>query len=527
MTDHPQFSVPSPQRGLDITRIGYFIAGVLLALSFESPGAGLELNQHGIKELGHGFAGTAALLEDASALAHNPAGLVALEQRQFSGALTALHASIDYNAQVVREQIENEYGLEPTLVQGPDRGRSRDLTAIPALYYSHPINDEAAVGIGVYAAFGSASEFPDDWAGRFHAIGTEQSALNINPSFAFQASDNLALGMGVIIQFYEAELTNRVDVSYLAAQSVIEGVEEAEGRGAAEDVARDALESLSRDQTLDISNRIKLDSIAFGFSLGLLWEPRPETRIGVNFRSRTKHRATGEAIRPELATQTLRDQYLDNLAEAIDRLTQVGFEQAREASQPAVDERGARGGPVSTQITLPEIATLSVQQGLGERWDLLGSLTWVNWSLLDEVRLAHPDSSPRGGTDITGTGDDVRRRDLVQPLGFKDSYRVGLGARYQFDERLVLRAGASYDQSPIPDASVRTPRGPDNDRMITGLGLSYAMTANLGLDIAYARIRIRKGSVNARENPSGTGHRASGTSRGRIDNLGMQFNYRF
>ena len=499
----------------------------LLLLSTQVLGAGLELNQHGVKELGQGFAGTAVLLEDASAIAHNPAGLVGLPDRQFSGAITGIHASLDYNADFLREKVEHQYGLEPTRIRGPNQGRSRDLSVIPALYYSHRLNEDAAVGLGVYAAFGSASKFPENWAGRFHAIETEQSAININPSAAFQATEQLAVGLGMVIQTYEAHLTNRVDVSYLAAESVIQSVEETEDRGTAEDVARDVLEQLGRSDELDISNEIELDSIAFGFNFGLLWELDSRTRLGLNYRSRTTHLATGRALRPELATEELREQYLDNLARRIDELTQVGFEEARRDSEAAVDERGALGGRIQARITLPEIATLSLGRALNNQWDLMASLTWVNWRLLDEVRLENSDRSSRGGSDITESGDDVRRRDLVQPLEFESTLRYGLGVRYQFSDHLSLRAGASYDESPLSNPEFRTPRGPDNDRLIAGLGLSYAVSRQLGMDLAYARIHIRSSRTEARENPSGTLHRASGSARGHIDNLGVQLNYRF
>ncbi|MFP3441869.1 outer membrane protein transport protein, partial [Pantoea sp. SIMBA_133] len=89
----------------------------------------------------------------------------------------------------------------------------------------------------------------------------------------------------------------------------------------------------------------------------------------------------------------------------------------------------------------------------------------------------------RGGSDITESGDDVRRRDLVQPLEFEDSYRFGVGASYAWDDRLTLRTGASFDQSPLRNSDFRTPRGPDNDRYIVGLGASYQWWDNLSVDL--------------------------------------------
>lgn len=133
----------------------------------------------------------------------------------------------------------------------------------------------------------------------------------------------------------------------------------------------------------------------------------------------------------------------------------------------------------------------------------------------------------RGGSDLAGTGDDLRRRDLVQPLEFEDSYRFGLGMRYQYNDRLTWRAGASFDQSPLRNSDFRTPRGPDNDRVVAGLGASYQFSENLGIDAGYALIRILESDVTVFENPAGTQHRAIGTTEGTLHNLGLQANYVF
>lgn len=501
--------------------------GLIALVATQAQGAGLELTQQGVKELGHGYAGTATLVEDASAVAYNPAGLVGLQGTQASGALTTIYADLDYEANFIREKIENEYGLEPTSVAGPNSGSSTDIIPAPAAYYAHRINDDAAIGIGIYGAFGSGTTYPDDWAGRFHAIETDQTATNINPTFAWQATPELSFGMGAVIQSYEALLTNEIDVSYLAAESLVESVEEEEDRGTAEDVAQEVLDRFSRSEEYNVRNDIEMDSITFGFSFGALWEPTEDTRIGLNFRSRTNHLAEGEAKRPELSTQDKRDDFLDDLAEEIDDFTQIGFDEARDAAAAAVDERGAKGGDLNSRVVLPEVLTLSAEHGLTDDLDVMASATWVNWSVLDEIRLEYTDSSLRGGSDITESGDDVRRRDLVQPLEFENTIRYGLGLRYRADERLTLRTGASFDESPLKDPAYRTPRAPDNDRIIAGLGMSYAWSDNLGIDFSYGLISIQEADTNARENPAGTQHRAEGSSKGTLHNIGTQANYRF
>lgn len=491
------------------------------ALSLQAQGAGLELTQHGVKEMGHGYAGTATLLEDSSAIAHNPAGLMRLPGRQFTGGLNFVYADINVDAEFRREKIETRYGLDPTPIGGPGSGHSRQLNVIPNLYYSQALSENSAIGMGLYAPFGGSSEFPGSWAGRYHGVNTEQSAVNINPSFAFQASEKLAIGMGIIIQSYEASLSNQVDLGYLVAEGVVREVERQEGEGAARDVAADAVQTFGSQ--FDFGNTIELDSIAFGFSFGLLWQYDDKTRIGLNYRSRTRHVATGQSSRPKVLSEAFQQRLVDT----VQGYSNLSEEEAREAVSAAFDERGALDGPLDSTITFPEIATLSLHHDLTPELALMGSFTYVNWSRFDEIRLEQTDKSLRGGSDFTGSGDDVRRRDFVQPLEFSDTLRVGAAARYLWNPRITLRGGLSFDESPISKARFRTPRGPDNDRIILGAGLSYAWNRDLDIDLAYARIHFREGKINSVENAGGTQHRAVGDGNISVDNLGVQVNYRF
>lgn len=497
------------------------VAALAGTISLQAQSAGLELTQHGVKEMGHGYAGTATLLEDSSAIAHNPAGLMRLPGRQFTGGLNVVYSDINVDAEFRREKIETRYGLSPTPINGPGSGHSRQLNVIPNVYYSQALSENSAVGIGLYAPFGGGSEFPGNWAGRYHAVNTEQSAVNINPTFAFQASENLAIGMGIIIQSYEASLSNQVDLGYLVAEEVVREVEQQEGEGAARDVAADAVQTFGSE--FDFGNTIELDSMAFGFSVGLLWQYDEKTRVGLNYRSRTRHVATGRSIRPRVLSETFRQR----LADTVQGYSNLSDEEAREAVSAAFDERGAQPGPLDSTITFPEVATLSLHHEMTPELALMGSITYVNWSRFDEIRLEQTDKTLRGGSDLTGSGDDVRRRDLVQPLKFSDTLRLGAAARYQWNPRVTLRGGVSFDESPISSARFRTPRGPDNDRIILGAGLSYAWNRDLDIDLAYARIHIREGKINNIENASGTQHRAVGKSNISVDNLGMQVNYRF
>ncbi|SEO97335.1 OmpP1/FadL family transporter [Aquisalimonas asiatica] len=498
--------------------------------------AGFEVPQKGIKEMGVAFGGSAALLEDASAVANNPAGLVRLEGQNVSAGLTLIQSEFDYDTEVHRELIEDVGGQVP----GDGSGTIDGESIVPHFYYSQRISDDAAWGLGVYAPFGSNTDYPDDWAGRYNATETDIMAVNLNPAFSWRATDTLSVGFGAIVQYFEGTFRNDIDVGYLVAEQVIEQLEDenlAEPEGGNEAVV-DALA-----HRYDVSNDMQVDGIAYGFNFGLLWEPADGTRIGLSYHSRTRQVAEGEADRPETLDpdyqQDLEDEIADiSLEDGLARFCDWDIwndptigrcqpDAAPEGAARAVGPLGAAGGDIQLIVDMPEIATLSFYHELTERWAVTGGATFTRWSNVEELRFTYEDESDRGGEDYTGSGDDVRRRDLVQPFAWEDTWRYGLGVIFTPTETWTFRAGVAYDESPVPDAERRTPRGPDSDRIIGAVGMSWQPTTNLGIDLAYTYTHMEEAEINNRENPAGSQHRIEGEYDGHLHSTAVQVNYAF
>lgn len=495
--------------------------------------AGFELPQRGIKEMGTAYAGSAALLEDASAIGNNPAGLMRLQGRNLSGGLTLIDSSFDYDVTVRRELIEEVGGTVP----GRSKGSIGELSAAPHFHYSRRISDEAALGIGVYAPFGSTTSYPEHWAGRYHATDTDITAVNITPTFAWQQTERLSFGAGIVVQAFEGEFKNKIDVGYLVADEVIKEVEETDIIGV--DVTlRDGPEGVvdAMAHEFDVDNTMTVDSWAYGFNFGVLWEHSERTRIGFHYNSATRHQAEGKADRPQTRDPGFQQRLEDEISDV--RLSALGIpvgtigsqrpESAEEGAAKAVGPLGARGGDIQLLVTMPEIATLSVFHQLLDDLALLGSLTWTNWSRIEELRFTYPDGSERGGSEIVeGEEEDVRRRDLVVPFNWENTFRYGIGAVYTGLDRWTLRGGISFDETPVPDPEHRTPRGPDNDRLILGIGATWQWRDDLTVDLAYSYTDLGEPEINNRENPAGTHHRMEGDYRGYLQSLGAQLNWRF
>lgn len=475
---------------------------------------GLELPNRGLKEMAMAYGGSAALLEDASAVANNPAGLMRLQGRQVSAGAILLHSEFDYDVRTHRELIDEVGGLVP----GDGRGEISGTWIAPYGYYTQRLSDRMAAGLGIYPAFGTRGEYPTDWAGRYHATETSITVVNVNPVFAWQATETLALGFGLIAQYFEGEFRNRVDVGYLVADELIRQVE---AHPLADPIPGDAVVRLAHE--FDVDNSMTVDSWGHGFNAGLLWRPTGHTRLGIAYHSRIRHAASGEAHRPPAGAPAYRQRLERAIGDVNVRvaglvpmpLRMVDPQAPAEGAAEAV--RRAVGGDIELNTRTPDLLTVSLVHDRG-RYTIAGGLTHANWSLIDEYRFryAEPTDSDRG-----------ERADLVQRMDWRDTWRFGLGIAYRAGRRWTLRAGAAYDESPVPDVERRTPRGPDSDRLVGAVGLSWRWRRHLELDLAYAYTHLTDSAVNNREHPAQTFHRVEGDYRGTVQRLGWQLNYVF
>jgi long-chain fatty acid transport protein len=71
---------------------------------------------------------------------------------------------------------------------------------------------------------------------------------------------------------------------------------------------------------------------------------------------------------------------------------------------------------------------------------------------------------------------------------FQDTYRVGLGANYQYNDQVKTRFGIAYDKAPVKSAPYRSMTLPDSDRMWLSFGGNYALSKASSLDFGYSHI---------------------------------------
>lgn len=224
---------------------------------------------------------------------------------------------------------------------------------------------------------------------------------------------------------------------------------------------------------------VKGDSWGYGFNLGILYEFTKNTRIGTAYRSRIKQSLEGD----------------------------IDY-----SNVPSVFSSAFQNKDVKADITLPESLSVSFFHQLSPQWMVMADFTWTNWRVFKELEIVDTQ-----GNIISKTKED-----------WHDSYRYSLGVTYLPNNYLTLRAGTAYDTSAVPNAQLRTPRIPDEDRIWLALGAGYKLSKKVSFDIGYAHLFVKDPKIDKEptdENAILGG--LKGTYNAYIDILSAQFTMTF
>jgi len=232
-------------------------AGALVGVAGGAAAGGFGVATQSGSGLGNAYAGGAAAVEDASVVWYNPAGMTFLPRgKQLSVGLSVLKTSHKY---------EDTGSTGAFSFPGSGNGGNGGVWAyVPPAYFTMDINPTWSFGLALNAPFGLSTDYDAGWRGQLTALKSEVKSININPSFAYKASDTVSIGAGLNVQKLDAELTNCASFPPPAPSC---------------------------------SNAAKLeaDDVGYGFNLGVMWQTTPNTRIGASYRSSIKFKLDGDA----------------------------------------------------------------------------------------------------------------------------------------------------------------------------------------------------------------------------------------
>jgi long-chain fatty acid transport protein len=456
----------------------------LVAAPAPALASGFQLVEQNGSGLGNAYAGQAAAGTDASTIYFNPAGLTALNGKQFVIALSPIGVSTRFNdSSSGRPFLPAQSPFVIPVALGGTGGNAGGWIPIPNAYASWQAADRVWIGFGVNVPFGLKTEWDPGWEGRFHAVKSEVQTINLNPSVAARVTDWLSIGAGANYQRLEAELTQNVAYGGIAF-----GASSPLGPAASAGIlAQLGPAGLAREGLA----RVHGDDWSWGWNLGAQVRVADAGRVAASYRSRVKHEIQGEASfadAPVFATTGP----LGRLGGAINQ--------------------NFAAGPVSAAIELPDTLSLAAAY-LGDRVELMADWTWTGWSSIQDLRIVRS-----GGSELT-----------TVPLKFEDTWRVGGGAGYWLNDTLKLRAGVAYDVTPVQDRH-RTPRLPDEDRTWVAAGFQYKLGGRSALDLGFAHLFVKDATSHLPNQTTPTGPPAGnlvGTYPGSVNLLTVQYRIAF
>ena len=195
----------------------------------------------------------------------------------------------------------------------------------------------------------------------------------------------------------------------------------------------------------DVESKLTGDDTAISFNTGLLFKATEKINFGLSFHYSADLEYDGDA-KYTLPNQALAANF--------------------------VDSKGA------AKMHMPYFLAAGVSFMPTDKWTFALDFNWYGWSGADSIAINF-DKAP-------GFPQAPFKTALVQD--YDDSFLLRVGAEYQINDALCLRAGYIYDQTPINDEHL-SPTLPDNNKNDIALGLGYKL-GTIDIDLAYLLVMI-------------------------------------
>jgi long-chain fatty acid transport protein len=459
------------------------VGGALLAASGAASASSFALVESTASGLGNAYAGAAATADDAGTVWWNPAGMTRLEGPTASLVLHSITPSVKFSNGNSQAACLNAAICRPLGGNGGDAG---DTAYVPATYIALPMG-RLALGLGISAPFGLKTEYESDWLGRYQALKSDLKTINVNPSVAFKVNDMISIGGGLNYQKIDAELTNAVNMS------AVMGLAASAGAIPAALVPSVLGASLA---VPDATAKVKGNDSAYGYNLGLMLNLSPATRLGLSYRSSIKYTVEGD-ISFDIPTVAVTSTATGVISQVLGALVQPGQRLA--------------AGAVKANLKTPDSFSLSGASDLNPQLQLLADVSWTGWSSIPKLEFVRSDGSVLNSVEYN----------------WKDTWRYSLGANYKLNDRLMLRGGVAFDETPM-DTAHRTPRLPDGDRTWVSVGARYLIMPTTALDFGYTHIFVKDPKIDNRNDGSTAGNGLiDGTYSNHVDILSVSLSHTF
>ncbi len=317
---------------------------------------------------------------------------------------------------------------------------------IPAIHYALPLSDALYFGMSVTEPYGVSYSYPDDSLVRYDIVSAKAQSLDLSPSLAYKVSDQFSVGVGI-------------DALYMSVYQ----------------------KYMVRTQPFTVNSdsiaKADLSGWGYGWHAGMLYQITPHTRVGLNYRSQIVNQLAGK-------------------------------------SQLSVYNGPATGTTTSnnfqSRITTPPTTSLSLYHDMTNRWAIMGTVDYTQWSVYKTVPVNN--AASLGSQTVS----------ISIPQYYHNAWRYAVGTSYQLTPRWLIRSGISYEQG-ASNATYRDMLIPEGTHTDIAVGGHYQASTTVGLDIGYVHNFFKAVPMNYVSDYS---HNSlNGSYRPAVDNLGLQLTW--
>ena len=453
------------------------LATAMLFAAGGASAAAFQLSEVSTSGLGRAYAGEAAIADNASVVATNPALMSLFKTNQFSVGGVYVDSKINMNGDVNVTSPLAMSQLNPKGLLASNSASHRSIvpgSLVPNMYFVAPINDKFALGGGMNVNFGLKSEYDNKYNGGVFGGTTDLTALNLNLSGSYRVTEGFSAGLGLNAIYAQAKIERRAGIISDAVSRVGTAIDKGlinipNEYAPTVKVLRHSI--TSKDKILT-QLQDKADW-AFAWNAGVMYQFNENHRIGLAYHSKVDI------------------DFTDHTATSL---------QAHRIGQ--------EGG---LKLNLPDYLEFSGFHQLTEKFAMHYSYKYSHWSRLKTLYASYHSDGKEA---------------FHKKMYYRNSSRVALGGTYDVDEKLTLRAGIAYDQASATEhASAAIP---DTDRMWYSLGATYKFTPNLSVDLGYAYLKGKKVKFTEKQTVASLATvTANYTSKASANLYGLNLNYSF
>lgn len=417
--------------------------------------------------------------DDWSSMYWNPAGL--------AGQSNSVYIDVKSLSPIVwlTPNVASTYGDYTGYRNGVEQTSSAKNYLAGSFGLVYSLNDKYTLGLSVFAPSALGAEWNNLFTGPPHGYNNDVAypergwfsdlkVIDIHPTVGYMASDRLSFGVGIAIQYADLMLESPklmpsgapMPYQHFYVDAILEGT-----------------------------------GIGFGFNVGMLFKATDDMRVGLSYRGPVTVPVEGKVKQLLILPN-------NPAIIALDPTKAPLFSGGSLSADP----------DATTDFPVPMDFGFGVAYDVNDKLTLATDILWTNWEDVDIIKIDVDGNGP--------TGEPSDDTELI--LMYENSFRYSFGFNYQLKPGLDLRGGYYYEETPIPDGSLRPTIADVNDKSNISVGFGWDFRDNMILEGYYERVFTAEREIGDEDiDGDGSIDNLAGKWKMQVDTFGLTFGYRF